>query len=229
MKHEFLLRALLTFIAPLPSGNVAPQLGQPPSAGAAPHEIQSTHNPRLGSTERSARAVAAIEDLRSQLSTANSATAVLDRWCVSHGMAPAGAVVADKIVDGARPTPLAVRHLLRVGSSQPIGFRHVRLRCRDHILSEALLWYVPERLPSAVNRQLLDTDIPFGRAVAPLHCQRRNLAAHRSRPSEFRAPPAEALPISLFAQTALLVLPDGRPLAYVREVYLRGVLDFPAP
>jgi hypothetical protein len=34
------------------------------------------------------------------------------------------------------------------------------------------------------------------------------------------------MPTHLFAESALLLLPEGQPLAVVREIYMRGVLDF---
>jgi chorismate-pyruvate lyase len=228
MAHEFLPRALAAFtpllllnIGTLPVGQALP--ADPPM-----HDV-STGNSWPASTAGRARAVAAIEDLRSQLRTANSATAVLDQWCASHGMAPTGAIVADRIGESSGPVPPVLRRLLRVGSNEPVGFRHVRLRCRNHILSEAMLWYVPGRLPGAMNRQLLETNIPFGRVVAPLHFRRRALSERRSWPPERVGAPIGDVPAILFDQTALIVLPDGAPIAYVREEYMPGVLDYPAP
>jgi hypothetical protein len=167
-----------------------------------------------------------VSDLRAQLSHAPSATAVLDRWCASHLLAPPGAVIADKIAEGVRPGSPALRHVLRVGPGEPLRFRHVRLRCGNHILSQALLWYVPGRLPDAINRRLEETDIAFGRAVAPLAFRRRAVASRGPWPRERGAGAPGARRAILFEQSALLVLPDGTPIAHVREAYLRGVLDF---
>ena len=33
-----------------------------------------------------------------------------------------------------------------IGPDEPVAYRHVRLRCGDHVLSEADNWYVPSRL-----------------------------------------------------------------------------------
>lgn len=229
MTHELLPRALLVFSALLPFSARSPALGQASPGDLATRNGSPTGNSSWASVAGRPRAADAIEALRSQLRTADSATAVLDRWCASHRMAPPGAVVADKIPTAAGQTPTAPRRLLRIGSNEPVGFRHVRLRCGDHVLSDALLWYVPSRVTEAMNRQLRETNIPFGRVIAPLHFRRRSLAARRMWPPERIGAPSGEMPASLFYQTALLVLPDGAPVAYVREVYLRGVLDFPAP
>jgi hypothetical protein len=76
-------------------------------------------------------------------------------------MASPGAVFADKITGGSGQVSPVHRRLLRVGSSELIGFRHVWLQCGDHVLSEATLWYVPGRLRDAMNQQLRETSIPL--------------------------------------------------------------------
>jgi chorismate-pyruvate lyase len=229
MAGEFLTRAFVvsTALLQLTTGSLV--VAQPTPVDQAAHNRSPAGHPRAISTASPARAVAVVEDLRSQLRAANSATAVLDRWCASHGMAPAGTVVADKITEGSRPVSPAVRRLLRVGANEPLVFRHVRLRCQDHVLSDALLWYVPGRLPSAMNEQLLETNIPFGRVIGPLDVRRRELSARRTWRSGRVGAASGEIPVTLFYQTALLILPDGAPIAYVREEYMPGVLEFPAP
>jgi hypothetical protein len=63
--------------------------------------------------------------------------------------------------------------------------------------------------------------------IAPLHFRRRALSARRTWPPERVGAPVGEMPATLFCQTALLSLPGGRPVAYVREDYLPGVLEFP--
>ena len=46
-----------------------------------------------------AQSLAEVSALRDEIGKAASATAVLDRWCVSHHMAPEGAVIAEKIAN----------------------------------------------------------------------------------------------------------------------------------
>jgi len=227
MTHAFLLRAFLTFAALL-LFNIGWFLARQavPARPAVVAGPRST-NPWTATAANRARAVAAIEDLRRQLRTSHSATAVLDHWCQVHDMAPAGAVAADKLADRDVPSSPALRRLLRIGPGEPLGMRHVRLRCRDHLLSEAVLWYVPARLPAPINRQLRRTDVPFGRAVAPLGVRRLILSSRRSWPpaavDDFAAP----MPQNLFEETALLTLLGGQPVAYVRESYKSGILGFP--
>jgi len=174
-----------------------------------------------------ARAVSQIEDLQMQLRAAGSATAVLDRWCVAHRFAAAGAVVADKLATRSRPSP-EVRRRLRVGPSELVGYRRVRLRCGSHMLSEASNWYVPSRLTPAINERLANSDVAFGRAAAPLDFRRRPLSERRLWPAAGDRG-TSSIPADLFAHDALLILPDGRPIAYVREVYKKTILDVDDP
>jgi len=166
------------------------------------------------------RHIAALDDLQTRIEAANSATLALDGWCESRGMAPAGAVVADKIADDLILPSQEIAGQLAVPAGEQVVVRHVRLRCGSHVLSEARLWYVPSRMPAEIFTALRTSGIAFGRAVAPLQFQRRSLGARRY----YRE---GSLPAVLFDQRALLSLPDGRPLAYVQEDYLPGVLGTP--
>jgi hypothetical protein len=174
MAHAFLLRAFLTFSALL-LFNIAWFLAQQALSSIPEAQARSEGaNAWLATPATREHAIAVVEDLQRQLEASNSATAILDLWCTVHGMAPSGAVVAEKLSDGTRTAPLTVRELLRIGPNEPLGFRHVRLRCREHLLSEAMLWYVPSRLPPSINLQLGQSNMPFGRAVAPLGIRRQN-------------------------------------------------------
>lgn len=161
--------------------------------------------------------MADVVALQSRIEAANSATLALDQWCESRDMAPASSVVADKLADDLITPSAEVAQQLAVPVSEQVVLRHVRLRCGNHVLSEARLWYVPSRMPAEIFTTLRTTDIAFGRAVGPLNFQRRSLGARRYYEGG-------VLPAVLFDQRAVLTLPDGRPLAYVQEDYLPGVL-----
>jgi hypothetical protein len=90
--------------------------------------------------------------------------------------------------------------------------RGVALLARGVPVSEADLWYVPDRLPSAMAEALAETDRPFGTVVAPLRPNRETL---RLRMCEDREP------IWLEIE-ALLRDGGGAPIALVHERYLRG-------
>jgi len=108
-------------------------------------------------------AFALIEQLNGELLASRSATATLESWCADHRMASPARVTAilDRNVDKAATS--ADRSILEAGPGEQIRYRHVRLACGSHILSEADNWYVPSRLTPDMNRQLETTDIPFGR------------------------------------------------------------------
>jgi hypothetical protein len=133
-----------------------------------------------------------------------------------------------------------VREALDVKPDEPLGYRRVRLKCGDHVLSEADNWYVPARLTPAMNHVLETTDTPFGKAVAALHFRRHTLSADllwRPLPKgwEMGATPApqEAGPLTIpdhvLEHRAVLSTPDGEPFSEVVETYTSEVLAFPAP
>jgi len=94
------------------------------------------------------------------------------------------------------------------------------------VLSSADNWYVPERLAPAMNEQLDNSDVPFGRVVQSLGFHRRRLGTEwlwQPAPAGSREP----LPLELLRQRAVLVLPNGTPISYVVETYRReAVADF---
>ena len=87
-----------------------------------------------------------------------------------------------------------------------------RLRCGEHVLSDAHNWFVPARLTPEMNRQLAETQVPFGRIAAALNFTREPLTAAR------RGDPG-CPDNAISTHRARLVLPDGRPLAFVVECY----------
>jgi chorismate-pyruvate lyase len=90
--------------------------------------------------------------------------------------------------------------------------RRVALLARGVPVSEADLWYVPDRLPAAMAQALAETDSPFGTVVAPLRPGRETLRLRVCDGPE---------PIWLEIE-ALLRDGRGTPIALVHERYLRG-------
>ncbi len=154
----------------------------------------------------------AIAAFEANLASHASATAALQQWCDKRAIAP-GAVIRVEFVSGEDEAPPAdIRTILSVGSDEPLGYRHVRLICGDKVLSDAHNWFVPARLTAEMNRQLAETQVPFGRIAASLGFTREPLsAARRGDPGC----PADAIS----THRARLILPDGQPLAYVVECY----------
>jgi chorismate-pyruvate lyase len=185
-------------------------------------------------------ALALLQTLNADLLSHDSATLTLDGWCEAHKMATPAKIVAERVHDQDKdPTP-EVRKLLGVETGEPVRYRHVRLHCGAHVLSEADNWYVPARLTADMNKVLDTSDTPFGRAVQALHFHRHTLSAQllwSPLPSGWEmertlGPPGKgALPIpaETIQHRAVLSLPDGTPFSVVVETYTSEVLSFPRP
>ena len=185
-------------------------------------------------------ALALIESLNADLLAHDSATLTLERWCADHRLADPPRVVAERVRDTVKPASAEVRAALDVKPDEKLGYRRVRLKCGDHVLSEADNWYVPSRLTPAMNHALDTTDTPFGKAVAALHFRRHTLSADllwRPLPNgwEMGAAPAAgeagALPIPdhVLEHRAALSTPEGEPISEVVESYTGEVLAFQPP
>jgi chorismate-pyruvate lyase len=202
-------------------------------------------------------ALALLQSLNADLLSHNSATLTLDRWCEAHRMASPAKVVAERVRDADKPPTAELRQTLAVGEDETIRYRRVRLRCGEHVLSEADNWYVPSRLTPEMNHALESSDIAFGRAVQALHFQRRTLKAEllwSPLPEGWEmnesAEPARAsganqprlaqrpvnqkpaileVPAQVLQHQAVLTVPDGTPISVVVETYTSAVLSFPEP
>lgn len=84
-------------------------------------------------------------------------------------------------------------------------------------MSEAWNWYVPARLPPAMNAVLENGDTPFGKVIAPLGFSRQRLASKRGAA-------AGCPPGTVMSHRAVLRLPDGKPVSLVTECYTRANL-----
>ncbi len=185
-------------------------------------------------------ALALIESLNADLLGHDSATLTLERWCADHRLADPARIVAERVRDTMKPATPEVRAALDVKPDEKLGYRRVRLKCGDHVLSEADNWYVPARLTPDMNHALETTDTPFGKAVAALHFRRHTLSADllwRPLPKgwEMNAAPtsddkgALAIPGHVLEHRAVLSTPDGEPFSEVVETYTGEVLAFPPP
>ena len=153
-------------------------------------------------------------DLDNRLRASPSATATLHDWCAAHGIADP-VIHAELVKTAPSAATPAQRRELQVGPDELLGYRHVRLSCAGHVLSEAENWYVPARLTAAMNTALDTSDTPFGTAVASLHISRRTLGVETLWRHGTTPPPA------LFRHRALVLDGTGRPIAEVIETYQR--------
>ncbi len=185
-------------------------------------------------------ALALIESLNADLLAHDSATLTLERWCADHRLANPARIVAERVSGADKPASAEVRGALDVKPDEPLGYRRVRLKCGDHMLSEADNWYVPARLTPEMNHVLETTDTPFGKAVTALHFRRHTLSADllwRPLPKGWEmgaaSAPQEAgalaIPDLVLEHRAVLSTPDGKPFSEVVETYTSEVLAFPPP
>ncbi len=194
----------------------------------------------VGTVQGRLAADAALHALSDRLASSDSATLVLDGWCAEHQMAADRTIKAERVRDDVRPAPPEIRALIKVSATEQLGYRHVRLRCGAHVLSEADNWYVPARLTPDINRQLDTSDTPFGRAAQPLRFRRYTLSSQHlwsplprrweTLPS-WRWPHRAAIDVAdtVIENRAVLLLPDGAPISAVVERYTGAVLAYPAP
>jgi hypothetical protein len=208
------------------------------AAGAVANAGQAP--PWTASFTTRVEALALLQSLNAELLSHDSATLTLDHWCETHRLASPAKIAAERVAGADKPPTSEMRQLLGVGESEPIRYRRVRLACGGHVLSEADNWYVPARLTPEMNSALETTDVAFGRAVQPLHFQRRTLSAmllwSPLPPGwEMGAPlptgdgkPLD-IPPAVLEHRAVLTLPDGTPFSAVVERYTGEVLAFPQP
>jgi hypothetical protein len=94
-----------------------------------------------------------------------------------HKLASPAKITAVRILDvDKQPTP-DQRAELGVSPTETVRYRRVKLACGAVVLSEADNWYVPGRLTPEMNRQLDNSDTPFGVVVRSLHFQRHTVSS----------------------------------------------------
>ncbi|HWA62682.1 MAG TPA: hypothetical protein VG939_14970 [Caulobacteraceae bacterium] len=195
--------------------------------GAGPAQsFPDTYDGRL-------QALALVQQLNADLLSRPSATETLQIWCARRGLADPAQVRAALVKGAEKPAPEAVRALLGAEPRQTVRYRHVQLICGGKVLSEADNWYLPSRLTPAMNRQLDETDTPFGLVVKPLGFTRRTLQAvilFRPFPVDYgEAGPARArrlvTPPYVLQHKALLSTAEGAPFSVVIETYTRALID----
>lgn len=182
-------------------------------------------------------ALALIQTLNADILASRSATQSLENWCRDHRLAQEPRIVAQAVAGNKTPDA-DQRQRLEVTDRDEVKYRHVRLRCGGHVLSEADNWYVPSRLTPEMNRLLETTDTPFGTVVRSLDPYRRTFAATllwAPLPDGWERGPARnvesigrtlVIPDALFQHRAVLYDRNGRPFSEVSEIYQRDILAF---
>ncbi|OOG51401.1 hypothetical protein B0E50_00620 [Rhodanobacter sp. C01] len=184
------------------------------------------------------QALAELQTLNADLLSHPSATSTLEHWCGTHHLATEAKIVAHRVQGADKPLPEGARALLDIGPNGPVRYRRVQLACGDVVLSDADNWYVPARLTAAMNQQLDNSDVPFGKVVQPLHFRRQTLSAEllwsplpNGWDSGAALPPSSdkllAIPAHVLQHRALLYTQDNQPFSLVIESYTANVLVRP--
>ncbi len=178
--------------------------------------------------------LALLQTLNAELLSHDSATLTLERWCGDHRLADPARIVAQRVSGADKPATADVRALLKVSGDEPLRYRHVRLMCGAHVLSEADNWYVPARLTADMNRELDTSDAPFGKVVKSLGFQRRTLAAEllwEPLPRGWELSPptifdAASIPHEVLRHRAVLCSAEQQPFSAVVETYTSELFAF---
>lgn len=160
----------------------------------------------------SAQPAPTLDEFEAVLRRHDSATLALEEWCAIRGLADRARVTAQMVKDAQNRPPANIADLLAIGPHDSFAMRNVRLSCGATVLSVAWNWYVPARLTPQMNEALRATHEPFGKVVAPLGFHRQPLSTVAGAADNC---PAD----TISTHRAMLILPDGRPLAYLVECY----------
>lgn len=183
-----------------------------------------------------AQVAALLRTLNADLLSHDSATLTLERWCADHGMAPAR-VTAQRVEGPDKAIPSDLRDMLELNPRETLSYRRVLLTCGDFVLSEADNWYVPQRLSTAMNTLLDESDMPFGKVVHALGFHRETLGAEMlwspldagaitGDEGKSQAAGTLAIPRDLLRHCALLSDATERPFSVLIETYTHQVLAF---
>ncbi|WP_310531819.1 hypothetical protein [Novosphingobium sp.] len=156
---------------------------------------------------------ATLDAFEAKLAEHDSATVALGEWCAMRQIAdPAQITVSDRRQVSSNDPPAKMRRLLGIGSRDSFTMRHVHLDCGGKTLSIAWNWYVPGRMTPEMNAALASTSTPFGKVATPLRFRREAIDTVKG--------PADNCPAeTISTHLARLILPDGKPLAYLVECY----------
>jgi hypothetical protein len=162
-----------------------------------------------------------LADFEARLDKGASATEVLRGWCAEHHLADPPLIRAERDLSVNKPADGEVRALLGAAPGETIRYRRVRLTCGARVLSEADNWYRPGQLTAEMNRQLDQTDTPFGAVVKPLGFHRRTLGVDKLfDPGKGAA----KLPHTLVRYRALLLDQKDVTFSLVVESYTAEIL-----
>lgn len=153
---------------------------------------------------------------------ADSVTLAMSDWCREHGIGtlPLRSVVHRRAGIRALPEDFPIR----IEPDEAVWFRQITLMAGEVALLDADNWFLPYRIPPDAATALLDTDTPFGAALAP--GRQTRVSSEVLVPEDAADPPAGAMraaEVPLLTLRGIVSL-DGRAVSYVEERFRPGLL-----
>jgi hypothetical protein len=167
---------------------------------------------------RASDTAALVWALNTRLIAGATATDTLLAWCDEHGLSEGPITVEIEQCFAPVVVPDEVLQALELDPGDTIHYRQVRLMRGSLALAAAENWFVPQRLTAAMNEALIETNIPFGRVIAPLQPARRLLAVHPQPHAEI-----------ILHHSAVILSKPGTALAFVKESYFSDLVALSAP
>lgn len=152
--------------------------------------------------------------LLAQLNAHQSASRALEDWCRRHFPDRAGRLRVALLEDRPLSPDQGRRICPAARPDDRLRYRRVAICWGDLTLSRATNIYYPERLPGTVAAALLSGDRPFGLLLDAFGLGRRTLAITR---------PETGCLLRIDAEMSLPSARGPRPIAFVRETYLRSL------
>jgi hypothetical protein len=167
---------------------------------------------------RASDTAALVWALNTRLIAGATATDTLLAWCDEHGLSEGPITVEIRQRFAPAVVPDEVLQALELDPGDTIHYRQVRLMRGSLALAAAENWFVPQRLTAAMNEALIETNVPFGRVIAPLQPARRLLAVHPQPHAEI-----------ILHHSAVILSKPGTALAFVKESYFSDLVALSAP
>lgn len=160
-----------------------------------------------------------LSQLQDRIARSDSMIECLRVWCDEFGVA-LGAMRSDHAPDsGRKPAGDDAMDQLRPQAGESVVHRGVTLFRGDADLLDADSWYIPERLPEAVNKLLTLTDTPFAEALPSKGQTRQTVLLQRSKSlrDDVEGPSGEDDPTRPMLTVQAVITLDGVPVCFVEE------------
>ena len=118
-----------------------------------------------------------IEELANHITTHQTATGALNEWCTTR-IGPNATGIIVRVLADEEANHTSYSGPLVILKGERLRYRIVQLIWGEITVSEAENWYLPDRLPLAMQTKLLTGNTPFGDVVRSLSPQRTTVAVY---------------------------------------------------